>query len=121
MDEAYLDHLLGAVFGDDHAPAFPDVWHLTLLDVSGDELVGFERVQVPNTSELWEVDEGTAVNLEPIDMGVSDGTTVGGVGLMDEYGTPVFTTMFDDPLTPTVGEPLAFEPGGLTIVVGDEE
>lgn len=125
LTDAFHEALMGAVVGDDHAPTFPDVWFLAFYDENGDELTeaGYQRVAVPNTSQVWEIDGATATNLDPIDAGTPEEAwpDIHFVGLLDDTGTPVFYTPLDDPYGPIEGQAVSLDAGGLTVSLGLEE
>lgn len=121
----FYEAFMGAIVGDDHAPTFPDVWQIGLFDEHGDELTqdGYERTEVPNTSEVWELDEDTATNLEPVDLGTpgEEWPDIHFAALMNEAGAPVFYAPLGEPVEGVLGQPLAIEPGGLTVTLGLEQ
>lgn len=116
------ENLLAAIFGDDHSPRFPDVWHLGFVDENDDEITGsgYARVPVANDSDTWgyDGDSDAVANLDPIDGGTptdDDWPDIHGVVLFDESGQRVFTAFLGAPTIPVEDEPLGIEAGALTI------
>ena len=122
LDPGFHEALLGAVFGDDHSPVFPDVWFLGFLDAAGDELTqnGYERTAIPNTSDVWELDGDTVSNLEPIDAGIPWGAwpLIGFVVLFDATGAEIFRRELEEPYSAAEGVPVSFDAGGVVVSLG---
>ena len=110
--------LVQAVVGEAHAPTFPDVLYLALLDSGNSEVTGtgYARVSVPNDATVWGDDGDTVTNVQPLDAGTpgaGDWPDVHAIGFFDEFDEVIIDGALTAPITPAAGVPIVFLAGSI--------